>query len=110
MRTGTHFAYLYAYTLTQRSDLGLFRYAYQHICTHIGIFFGLCRTRRFRRSSFSACRKSQFRQLRCRTSLTCKETGRGRFWIAGVPSVGRFCTVGNRLSETGNVSRGFPWC
>ena len=99
---GIRFAYKYAICIPRRSDLvcnlhiGI---CVLHTSMHGCIFRTRLCNKSFRRSGFSACRKSQFRQLRCCTALTCKDSGEWSVRGRGC-CVGRFCTVGNRESET----------
>lgn len=75
---GIRFAYKYAFCIPQRSDLvcGLnIEVCVSHTSMHRCIFRTRLCNKGFRRSGFSACRKSQFRQLRCCTALTCKDSG-----------------------------------
>lgn len=75
---GIRFAYKYAFCIPQRSDLvcGLnIEVCVSHTSMHRCIFRTRLCNKGFRRSGFSACRKSQFRQLRCCTALTCKGSG-----------------------------------
>ena len=99
-----------AFWCMRASDLGFYDGADLHQMVRPCTKTARLSDKSFRRSGFSACRKSQFRQLRCRTALTCLRVqerwhGQGRGCCAG-----RFCTVGNRESETVQVSRDFPWC
>lgn len=73
--------------LHTRSE-GVFRMACIQVCVshtsmHRCILSARLCNKSFRRSGFSACRKSQFRQLRCCTALTCKGSGAWNGWEAG---------------------------
>lgn len=71
---GIRFAYKYASCIPRRSDLVCMMHieiCVLHTSMHGCIFSPrLCNTR-FRSSGFSACRKSQLKQLCCCTALTC---------------------------------------
>ena len=64
-----------AFWCMRASDLGFYDGADLHQMVRPCTKTARLSDKSFRRSGFSACRKSQFRQLRCRTALTCKGSG-----------------------------------
>lgn len=60
-----------AFWCMRASDLGFYDGADLHQMVRPCTKTARLSDKSFRRSGFSACRKSQFRQLRCRTALTC---------------------------------------